>query len=83
MFPGKLKPEDLGTGDDEESDTWCKVVLIFSSCVLPCFKSALSSAFQWTRGRRVVETIVRIAQEELSAVRNTAEQEKVARIWLV
>ena len=31
VFPGKLKPEDLGTGDDEESDTWCKVVLIFSS----------------------------------------------------
>ena len=35
------------------------------------------------RERRDVEKIVRIAQEELSAARNTAEQGKAARIWLV
>ena len=32
---------------------------------------------------KVVGKIVRIAREELSVGRNTAEQEKAARIWLV
>ena len=48
------------------------------------FKCAfLASASQWTRGRKVVLKIVRIAREESSVGRNTAERGKAARIWSV
>ena len=82
MFPGNIKPQDLGTGNDEEAaDVWCKVFSIFESSSWS--NGALASAFQWMRVSKVVGKIVRIAREELSVGRNTAEQEKAARIWLV
>ena len=31
VFPGNIRPEDLGTGNDEEAaGVWCKVVSIFN-----------------------------------------------------
>ena len=32
VFPGNIKPQDLGTGNDEEAaGVWCKVVLSLTS----------------------------------------------------
>ena len=36
VFPGSIKPQDLGTGNDEEgASVWCKVLSKFS---IKCFK---------------------------------------------
>ena len=80
VFPTPIKPQDLGSNQDEELEIWCKVKLPTSK---NSFTLSSASVFLSKRVSKVAGWNAKIAQEESNVGRSIVELGTRVRIWLV